>query len=178
MCLWKLKLLRGNPKPVPLFIHLCTLGSKTPLLCTISCTGFSCCHARTAAKLIYRDLSHTSIYLLGVALVLCSYLSKSIKSACDCTWHLRSGLDVNPWGKAVCELFNLLSIPGPCIRSIKQYGAFSCFMRRSMSALLEVSESWVFRALKFIPLFQIHWSAIMGTSVSSICCQVDQKYSW
>lgn len=130
--------------------------------CAVSCTGFSCCPARTAAKLIYRDLSHTNVYLLGVALMPCSYLSKSIKSACDCTWHLWSGLDVNPWGKAVCELFNLLSIPGPSIKSIKQYGAFSCFKRRSVSALLEFSESWVFWALNFIPLFQIHWSAIMG----------------
>lgn len=92
----------------------------------------------------------------------CPYLSKSIKSACDCTWHLWSGLDVNPWGKAACELFNPLSIPGPCIKSIKQHGTFSCFKRRSVSALLELSKSWVFWARNFISLFQIHWSAITG----------------
>lgn len=136
--------------------------SKTPLFCSVSCTGFPCCPARTAAELIYRDLSHTSVYLLGVALMPCPYLSKSIKSACDCTWHLWSGLDVNPWGKAACELFHPLSIPGPCIKSIKQHGTFSCFKRRSVSALLELSESWVFWARNFISLFQIHWSAITG----------------
>lgn len=117
---------------------------------------------RTAAQLIHKDLSHKSIYLLGISLGPCSYLSKSIKSVCDCTWHLWSGLDMNPWRKAVCELFNLLSIPGPCIKGIRQYGAFSSFERRSVSALLELSESRVFGALNFVPLFQIHWSAIMG----------------
>lgn len=71
---------RGKPKRVPSFIHLCTLGSETPLLCSVSC-----CPGRTAAKLIHRDLSHTSVYLLGVALGPCSYLSKSVKSTCDCT---------------------------------------------------------------------------------------------
>lgn len=156
-----LKPLRVKSKHVPSFIHLCTLGSKTQLLCSASCTGFPCSPAGTAARLIYRDLFHTSVYLLGAALMPCSYLSKSIKSACDCTWHLWFGLDVNSWGKAVCELFNLLSIPGPCIKSIKQYGAFSCLKRRPVSALLELSESWVFWALNFISLYH-DCSAIMG----------------
>lgn len=76
---------KGKQKLVPSFIHLCTQGSKTPLLCSIPSTGFSCCPARTAAKVIHRDFSHMSICLLGIVLGLFSYLSNSIKSAHDCT---------------------------------------------------------------------------------------------
>ena len=118
----EVKTVKGKPKCVPSLTDLCTLGSKTPLLCSIPYTGCSCCPARTTAKLIHRDWSHTSFYLLGIVLELFSYLSKSIKSACDCTFTLVIWAGGEPQGKAACELFNLLSVQVLCLKSIKQYG--------------------------------------------------------
>lgn len=84
-----------KPQWVLLLIHLCTAGSWPPLFCSVPSACSCCCSPRSAARLIHRDLSYLCTCLLGAALRLFPYLSKSIRSAHDGTWHFCSELDAN-----------------------------------------------------------------------------------
>lgn len=86
---------KRKPQWVPLVFHLSSVGSWPPLLCCIPSACSCCCSPQSAASLIHRDLSHLCTCLLGAALRLFPYLSKSIRSAHDGTWHFCSELDVN-----------------------------------------------------------------------------------